>query len=82
MNAFTPIAQSQTDRARLLIEAACGDVERMERDLIGCDSSTDPQGSRGAALESQILEQQAILMNLAAFLLGVPVERFLRSVGI
>lgn len=78
MNAFTPIARNETDRARILIETACQDIERMERDLRF--SVMDDRQS--AALDSAILEQQAILMKEAAFLLGVPVERFCRAAGL
>lgn len=80
MNA--PFTLSETDRARLLIEATVQDIERMEHGLVGCNTSTDPTGRIGAALESEIEAQRIILKAEAAFLLGVPVERFLRAAGL
>lgn len=77
-----PLHLTETDRARLLIEATVADIERQSRELVECTTANGTHGYHGAALERDILRGQAIIGAQIAFLTGMPMVRLCAALGV
>lgn len=80
MNA--PFTLTDAERARLNLAAHVRDIERMDRELTGCNRSNDPDGYRGASLESSILAGQAVVHAEVQTLTGLTLDSIAKACGL